>query len=258
VAGRNKVTGDDARSLKERGQRGRTVLPGAEVMAAYERIWDAIVDHRLRPGTRLVEDRLCEVFELGRTRIRQVLQRLAHERVVTLMPNRGAVVAKPSVQEANDVFQARQVLEAGIVEQFIDTATGADKRRIREHMVREKRAWRGNDRRLMIKLSGEFHLILGEIAGNTVMLSLLRELVSRSSLIIALYQARGASPCPPNEHEQLCTALEQGSPSAVRLMQQHLEHVRVELNLVERTESDTDIRSLLRSAASEDPWRQRR
>jgi DNA-binding GntR family transcriptional regulator len=107
------------------------------------------------------------------------------------------------------------VLEAGIVQQFMDTATGADKRRIREHMAREKRAWRGSDRRLMIKLSGEFHLILGEIAGNTVMLSLLRELVSRSSLIIALYQARATSPCPPNEHEQLCTALEQGSPRAV-------------------------------------------
>jgi DNA-binding GntR family transcriptional regulator len=252
MAGRKKDAGDGTGTLSSRSQRRQTVLPGAEVTAAYERIWNAIVDHRLQPGTRLVEDRLCEVFGLGRTRVRQVLQRLAHEHVVTLMPNRGAVVAKPSVQESNDVFQARRVLEAGIVEQFIDTATGADKRRIREHMVREKRAWRGNDRRLMIKLSGEFHLILAETAGNTVMLGLLRELVSRSSLIIALYQARGASPCPPNEHEQLCIALEQGNPSAVGMMQQHLEHVRAELNLVERSDNDTGIQAMLRGDGGED------
>jgi DNA-binding GntR family transcriptional regulator len=84
------------------------------------------------------------------------------------------------------------------------------------------------------------------------MLSLLRELVSRSSLIIALYQARATSPCPPNEHEQLCTALEQGTPRAVRLMQQHLEQVRAELNLVEHAESDTDFQWLLRGGAGED------
>ncbi|MDB6084986.1 MAG: transcriptional regulator, GntR family [Gammaproteobacteria bacterium] len=252
MTGHKKVAGDDARSLRRRGAHGRTVVPGAEVTAAYERIWDAIVDHRLRPGTRLVEDRLCEVFGLGRTRIRQVLQRLAHEHVVTVMPNRGAVVAKPSVQEANNVFHARRVIEAGIVQQFMDTATSADKRRIREHTAREQRAWRGSDRRLTIKLSGEFHLLLGEIVGNTVMLSLLRELVSRSSLIIALYQARATAPCPPNEHEQLCTALEQGTPRAVRLMQQHLEQVRAELNLVEHAESDTDFQWLLRGGTGED------
>src|SRR5262245_53371931 len=59
---------------------------GATADEAYERIWSAIMDHSLPPETRLVEQRLCEIFGLGRTRLRQVLQRLAHERVVTLMP----------------------------------------------------------------------------------------------------------------------------------------------------------------------------
>jgi DNA-binding GntR family transcriptional regulator len=226
----------------------RPPSPGVNVANAYERIWDAIVDHRLRPGTRLVEDRLCETFGLGRTRIRQVLQRLAHEQVVTLMPHRGAVVAKPSVQEANDVFEARRVLEAAMVEKFIHTATRTDKRRIREHVAREKTAWRNNERRHLIKLSGEFHLIVGEIAGNAVMLSLLRELVSRSSLIIAVYQASDTSPCPPDEHEELCAALEQGSASAIRLMEQHLRHVRAELNLVEQTEQQSEIELLLKGS----------
>eukprot|EP01034_Spumella_vulgaris_P010859 gene10859-13788_t len=69
---------------------------GSGIEKAYERIWGAIMDHSLPPGTRLIEDKLCEIFGIGRTRIRQVLQRLAHEQVVTLMPNRGAIVSQPT------------------------------------------------------------------------------------------------------------------------------------------------------------------
>src|SRR5689334_16703536 len=94
---------------------------GADAAAVYDKIWTAIIDHSLPPETRLVEERLCEIFGLGRTRLRQVLQRLAHERVVTLMPNRGAVVSKPTVREAHEVFATREVLEAGTVERFMES-----------------------------------------------------------------------------------------------------------------------------------------
>src|SRR4029077_11980990 len=76
----------------------------------------------LPPETRLVETELCEIFGLGRTRLRQVLQKLPHERVVTLMRNRGAMVSKPSVREAREVFAARRVIEANIVEPSLKTA----------------------------------------------------------------------------------------------------------------------------------------
>src|SRR5215813_11626859 len=123
-------------------RRGNTLAPsvnrkarkanGADVAAVYEQIWTAIIDHRLPPQTRLVEERLCEIFGLGRSRLRQVLQRLAHERVVTLMPNRGAAVSRPSMREALEVFAARQVLEAGTVARCIETATRADCKRLHE------------------------------------------------------------------------------------------------------------------------------
>src|SRR5688572_32635771 len=114
-----KKNGAAANARKEK----RTPLTGvkrsasaASAAGVYERIWNAIMDHSLPPETRLVEERLCEIFGLGRTRLRQVLQRLAHEGVVTLMPNRGAMVSKPSVREAREVFASRRVIEAGIVE----------------------------------------------------------------------------------------------------------------------------------------------
>ncbi|EGH33458.1 transcriptional regulator GntR, partial [Pseudomonas syringae pv. japonica str. M301072] len=50
----------------------------------YQHVLEAIVEHRLAPGTRLPEDALADVFEISRTGIRKVLQRLALERLVTL------------------------------------------------------------------------------------------------------------------------------------------------------------------------------
>ena len=233
-------------SARSRHSRGGAV---ASLTTAYERIWESIVDHSLPPGTRLVEDQLCEVFGIGRTRIRQVLQRLAHEHVVTLMPNRGAMVATPSVQQAREVFEARGVLEGAIVGKLLDAATRAERRRISEHLLREKTAWDDRNRRLIIKLSGEFHLCLAEIAGNAVMLNMLRELVSQSSLIIAVYQSPGAIPCPPDEHEQLCEALESSDRAAVKLIQQHLKHVLAGLHLVAPGEQGVDLRSVLTHVA---------
>src|SRR5271154_3950828 len=127
------------------GRPSRVAKNGIDTAEVHERIWSAIVDHSLPPETRLVESELCEIFGVGRTRVRQVLQRLAHERVVTLMRNRGAMVSKPSVREAREVFAARRLIETSIVETVIKSATRKDVKRLQEHVAREQDAWRGND-----------------------------------------------------------------------------------------------------------------
>lgn len=217
---------------------------GADATEVYERILTAIMDHSLPPETRLVEERLCEIFGLGRTRLRQVLQRLAHERVVTLMPNRGAMVSKPSVKEAREVFAARRLLEAGTVSGFIECATRADCKRIHDHLAREQSAWRENDRRAALKLSGDFHLIIAEVAGNGILVDMLHDLISRSSLIIAVYQVPGAPSCPPDEHRELVAALERRDAGAVTLMLRHLDHVLTDLRLEEPGAKEVDLRSV--------------
>jgi DNA-binding GntR family transcriptional regulator len=226
------------------GRSSRAPKDGIDTAQVHERIWSAIVDHSLPPETRLVESELCEIFGVGRTRVRQVLQRLAHERVVTLMRNRGAMVSKPSVREAREVFAARRLIETSIVETVIKRATRKDIKRLQEHVAREEDAWRGNDRRAILKLSGEFHLLLAEAADNEILLELLRDLVSRSSLIIAVYQSPGASPCPPDAHRELTATLERRERAAIKLMVQHLDHVFADLMLEERNGSGIDLKTV--------------
>lgn len=219
-------------------------ITGADTNEVYERIWNAIMDHSLPPETRLVEAQLCEIFGLGRTRLRQVLQRLAHERVVTLMPNRGAMVSRPSVSEAREVFATRRLIEAGIVASYIESATRADHKRLQDILNQEKIAWRQDDQRAMLTLSGDFHLVIAEVSGNSILLDVLRDLVSRSSLIIAVYRKPGTVSCPPDEHQTLMTALEQRSPKAVELMVSHLDHVLAELQLDSRPQGSIDLRTV--------------
>lgn len=221
----------------------------ADPAEVYERIWSAIMDHSLPPETRLVEERLCEIFGLGRTRLRQVLQRLAHENVVTLMPNRGAMVSRPSVRDAREVFAARRILETGTVSGFLDSATREDLKRVHAHLAREKAAWREDDRRAALKLSGEFHLIVAEGAGNQICVNMLRDLVSRSSLIIAVYQPPNTPPCPPDEHERLVAALEKGDRGAVDLMVRHLDHVLADLRLEDPEQKSVDLKSVFAKPA---------
>ena len=148
------------------------------------------------------------------------------------------------MREAREVFAARRVIEANIVETLVKAATRRDIKRLQDHLAREEEAWRDNDRRSILKLSGEFHLLLGETADNSILLELLRDLISRSSLIIAVYQVPGASPCPPDAHRELTAALERRERAAIKLMTQHLDHLSTDLMLEDRNETRVDLRSV--------------
>ena len=201
--------------------------------AICERLLGAIFEHRLPPGTKLGEDRLAAIFGVSRARIRRVLPRLAHEGVVMLEPNRGAFVAKPSVTEAREVFEARRLIEPGIVEQVLSR----DERRaivakLRSHVHAERRARTEGDLRAVVRLSGEFHTLLAEMAGNGVLLKTMRELTTRTCLVIALYDRPSKPSCLGEEHADIVDAIAVGQGArAVKLMLEHLDHVERNLDL---------------------------
>ena len=133
-----------------------------------ERMYAAILEHRLSPGTKLGEDRLASIFSTSRARIREVLARLANERVVELIPQRGAFVLKPTAEQACDVFEARRLIEPGILRRLIERHDGDTLVKLRKHLRKEADARRMNDKRAVVRLSGEFHLLLANLAGKAL------------------------------------------------------------------------------------------
>lgn len=200
--------------------------------AIYLSLLSAIMEHRLLAGTKLVEERLCEVTGASRARIRQVFARLAHEKLVTLVPNRGAFIASPTVEEAHQVFQTRQVIEPELAATLARHATPAKVRSLQRHVQEEDAARARGDRAAVIRLSGEFHILLAEMAGNAILEKVIREMVSLTCLIITLYDRPGAPACPEHEHRDLIGAIETRDESAARaLMREHLEHIEGSLDL---------------------------
>ena len=59
----------------------------------------------------------------------------------------------------------------------------------------------------MVRLSGEFHLLMAEIAGNTILLRFLRELITREALVILVYERPGKPSCSHHEHRLILQAL---------------------------------------------------
>src|SRR5688572_18194891 len=103
-----------------------------------ERVWLSIAERRLRPGVQLKEEQLASIFHVSRARVRQALTVLARDGLVTIIPNRGAFVCKPSVEEARDVFFVRQAVERCVVERLCSSMSKDGVKRLRDHVKNER------------------------------------------------------------------------------------------------------------------------
>ena len=216
----------------------------------HERIYNAIVEHRLLPGTKLPEERVAELFSVSRTQVRGVLQRLAVEQLVTLIPNRGAFVATPTVEEARDVLAVRRTLEPSMVSRLIariatgraDGAVG----QLRALVEREHRSHHEGDRRAAVRLSGEFHVLLAELSGSSILARMMRELTPLTCLAILTFDTPLSSACPNDEHLLLIDAIEAGDEvRACSLMHEHLVHIENALRLDRDEEGEVDLAEVL-------------
>ena len=189
----------------------------------YHSIFDSVMNQRIAPGTKLPEQALCTLFSANRPTVRKVLQRLAHDRIIDLRPNRGAVVAAPTPEETRQIFEARRLLEATIVPLVAQRITRAEITQLRKQLCDEHAAIHQADQPAWARLASAFHLRLAELSGNSILHRYLHELVSRCSLIVALYQPPGNAACEHDEHARIVDYLEKNEHAkAVRVMNEHL------------------------------------
>jgi DNA-binding GntR family transcriptional regulator len=204
--------------------------PGLKVeREIFERILGAIAEGRLPPGTKLTEEDLVEIFGVTRARVRKVLLLLSQRSVVRLEPNRGAFVAQPSTAESAALFEARRVIESETTA-MVTRLSGARRdealARLDAHLAEEEAARRAGDRGRVIRLSGEFHRLAAELAGNPVLAGMIEDLVWRTALALAAHASRHDTECSPAEHVEVVAAMRAGDAAgAVRLMVEHLKHV---------------------------------
>lgn len=211
-----------------------------------ERIYRAVMEQRLAPNTKLSEARLCETFGVGRMRVRRALLLLSSQGIVDLQSNRGAYVACPDKSEANDVFDARMLIEPPLVKQLAQNPSETSLTLLSDHIALEDVAREGNERTEVIRLSGEFHVKLAQAAGNRVIARMMRELVTRTSLIVGLFGSSRNASCPDDEHTKILNAIQSRDPKrAEKLLMSHLNHIQNGLDMDARKQPQDDLASIL-------------
>lgn len=213
----------------------------------YEQIVASIVEHRIAPGTRFREEQLAQLFEVSRTQVRKVLQRLELERLVERRPRRGVTVACPDEDETREIFEARSLIEPWIVGRLCSHCAPSDWVGIRRIVQQEHQAHRKGDRHTAVRLSGEFHRALAAAAGNRSLTKSMEELTLRTCLAILANQASTHVTCRDDEHQKIIEAIQDKNPRlATRLMIAHLQNIERSLDPSIRTDSNDSINAILK------------
>ena len=215
-----------------------------EEEAIHQTLSQTLLAGRLAPGAQLVEMRLADIFGVSRERIRKVLHRLGHERLLEVIPNRGCFVSSPTLVQAREIYEARRIVEGGIVGWLAGRLGATQLEALREHGRREHEAMHKGDRALSIRLSGEFHLLLASFTDSPFVVRQLQELVSRTAMLVAFFEPAASSECACDEHDEILQALAQGDAArAVKAMHVHLSLIETRLNPRTSTPAEVDVES---------------
>lgn len=141
----------------------------------YEAIRDGIVEGRHIPGDHLVQEQLAEELGVSRTPVRDALNRLSHEGLVTAVLGRGYLVNDLTDQDINQVFQVRERLEVLALELACGRLGRLQVARIRL-LIEEMDEADATDASLQYELNRRFHQALIVPCGNNLLLSMLDQL----------------------------------------------------------------------------------
>ncbi len=211
--------------LNSHGTNGNGILKRD---AAYRALSDAIIRLELAPLSLIDEAALCARLGLGRTPVREALQRLMHEGLVTVYPRRGAIVTPITALDAEHLSQARLIYEPGIARRAAETGTDAHWDALARLLAQTPAMYRRPDD--VVRGTGidqEFHRGIAEATANPYLIELVdRHLRLRTRLAFLMFQ-HGIYDPVTEQHYQILDHLRAGrGDDAAALMVQHINVTR--------------------------------
>ncbi|MHC8385385.1 GntR family transcriptional regulator [Pseudomonas sp. LB3P14] len=193
----------------------------------YARVFDAILEQRIHASSRFTEESLAQMFGVRRSDIRGVLTQLSHQQIIVLRANHRPRVAALDAEQTRQTLHARRLTEITLVRLACRQPRAQDLDRLHALIDSERHCTAHGP---AIRLSGEFHLQLAEMAGNAPLAHFLGSLVPLTSLAIAQFEARVEGYCGWQVHEEIVNAVERGDAlRAETLLSGHLDYLEAVL-----------------------------
>jgi DNA-binding GntR family transcriptional regulator len=197
---------------------------------AYQLIRHRILVLDLPPNAPIDETALMDALELGRTPIREALQRLAAEGLVRVAPRRGMFVSDIGITELQKLFELRLVLEAFCADLSARRATREQLDEM-DALITELRLVPDDDAKGLMAIDEQFHELLFQAAHNELLADTLRRLHAHSLRIWHLLLGRLGSVRPAMEqHAAILDAVKAGEgQAAAELMQEHISEFQAQI-----------------------------
>lgn len=201
---------------------------------AYESIKQKIVSLALAPGAVIDEASLREELNLGRTPIREALQRLAQEKLVLIVPRRGMFVSEIGITDLQQLFEMRLVLESLAARYAAKRGADALWRQMETILAEAPGAGEAADNEKLIAIDEACHQIIYEAADNVFLRDTLITMYALSLRLWYFSLAKIGNMCDAVlEHQHIMAALKAGDgEAAARLMKKHIQAFQEELQSV--------------------------
>ena len=145
----------------------------------------AITSGQLKPGQKLIERELCEQLGVSRPSLREALRKLEAERLIVIVPHRGPEVAALTLQEAQDLYALRRLLESFVAHEFARRASDMQIKTLARVVKRLREAGRRHNGTGVLEAKAEFYRVLLDACGNALVSDILGGLLARVSLLRA-------------------------------------------------------------------------
>jgi DNA-binding GntR family transcriptional regulator len=180
---------------------------------AYEVLRNMIIQGKIQPGDKLVEEKLAATLGVSRTPIRESLRRLQQEGLV-----HGKTVVQPTKEDIKDIYEVRMLIE-GHAAKNAALHLSDEKRSLLSECIQQSRC--GSTEEIM-KANTVFHDTILQANNNKFMLNIITQM---KSLILLFRHQVGTRPCLREEHEEIFEAImTKDGEAAEHHMKMHLQH----------------------------------
>jgi len=193
-------------------------------MLVQNELEHAILAGDLPAGSKLNEAAIADRLGVSRGPVREAFRALEESGLVRLEKNRGVFVRQIPVEEADEIYELRAVLDEFVGRRLAQAATPEQVRELHARVERMEKAAANGDVDAYLATNLDFHDRLVELAGNSKLLVIYRRLVNELHLFRRASLAQGgALPVSTREHRNIVDRIAAGQPAAAgRALFQHV------------------------------------
>jgi DNA-binding GntR family transcriptional regulator len=201
---------------------------------AYLMLKDLILTSNLAPGEMLDERYLMETLEIGRTPLREAIQRLAHEGLVAIAPRKGSWVTDLSISDLQELIAARELVEPAVAASAASRATSADIEHLQQLIEAVSGAYKAGDLLASIQADRDFHRTIALIGGNRYLAGVVDDINTATLRYWHLsFKHAGDLFQTCDHHLKIVDQLKRQDPQGARLaLHDHIELFRVRMQQV--------------------------